>query len=102
MGVEALTSQSVDGLSHLPGGTDAPDDASYARTLDAVLDAAAHVFGRPVGAEDDFFKLGGDSVIAVEMMLLLGARLSKDVDEEAFFEAESFAALAAALAGPAA
>ncbi|MEU3314339.1 acyl carrier protein [Streptomyces sp. NPDC048387] len=65
--------------------------------IDAVLTAAAEVFGRPAGPADDFFSLGGDSVAAVELAVRLEELLGMEVDTELVVATPGFAALAAAL-----
>ncbi|MFD8144190.1 acyl carrier protein [Streptomyces sp. NPDC059708] len=70
--------------------------------IDAVLTAAAEVFGRPAGPADDFFSLGGDSVAAVELAVRLEELLGVEVDTELVVGLPDLAALAAALPAPAA
>nr|WP_179419880.1 acyl carrier protein [Streptomyces sp. TLI_235] len=65
--------------------------------LDRVLAAAAEVFGRPTAPDDDFFALGGDSIAAVELAVLLEERLGLEVDTTTIVDAPDLAALAAAL-----
>lgn len=47
--------------------------------------------------EDDFFELGGDSIQAAQLTLLLSAKMSRPVPETLIFECRSIEALAAAL-----
>ncbi|NEW52222.1 amino acid adenylation domain-containing protein [Nocardia cyriacigeorgica] len=51
-----------------------------------------------VGADDDFFALGGNSLMATKLAARLGAALSRQVPVAAVFDAPTVAGLAAALA----
>lgn len=64
-----------------------------------VLSVAATVFERTVTADDDFFSVGGDSVRAVEFVLGLEDRLGREVDSGPLIAGDTFAMVAAALAG---
>ncbi|GAA4443885.1 AMP-binding protein [Phytohabitans houttuyneae] len=52
-----------------------------------------------VGAADDFFAIGGDSLAATEIAARLGARLGAQVDAVTIFERPTVAELAASLHG---
>ncbi|MFE3446653.1 non-ribosomal peptide synthase/polyketide synthase [Nocardia sp. NPDC059180] len=70
-----------------------------------VADTFAEVIGADtVGADDDFFALGGNSLMATRLSARLGAALGRQVPVAAVFDAPTVAGLAAALAsarGPA-
>ena len=62
----------------------------------AMASAFAEVLGLDrVGADDDFFELGGDSLSAVELLTLLGERFGKDLSAVDLLEAPTPATLAA-------
>ncbi|MFI5777056.1 amino acid adenylation domain-containing protein [Nocardia sp. NPDC051570] len=54
-----------------------------------------------IGADDDFFHLGGNSLIATQVMARLGAAVGVRVPVRLLFEASTVAALAARLSEPA-
>nr|WP_280235367.1 non-ribosomal peptide synthetase [Nocardia cyriacigeorgica] len=53
---------------------------------------------RPLGADDDFFQLGGNSLIATQAATRLGAKLDAQIPVRLLFEATTVAALAARVA----
>ena len=63
-----------------------------------VRESAAHVFGRPVTNEDTFFALGGDSLLAAELAIVIERHLDMEVDPETILHASSFGQLADTLA----
>ncbi|MBF6229605.1 amino acid adenylation domain-containing protein, partial [Nocardia abscessus] len=68
----------------------------------AVEEIVAGVFGEVlglgrVGADDDFFALGGNSLVATQVVARLGAAVGARVAVRTLFEAPTVAALAAAL-----
>ncbi|MFD3745032.1 non-ribosomal peptide synthase/polyketide synthase [Nocardia sp. NPDC058633] len=74
--------------------------------VSAVQRAVAEVFGavlgrEPIGLDDDFFDLGGNSLIATRVAARLGAALSTRVPVRTLFEATTVVDLAAALAATA-
>jgi hypothetical protein len=57
------------------------------------------VFGvEPVGIYDDFFELGGESLIALQLLNRLRTAFQVDLSLRRFFEAPTIAGLSAALA----
>ena len=77
----------------LAGPLSAPDE--LVATLTAIFE---RVLARtPVGPEEDFFELGGDSIAAVTISVEIGAALGREVPVTALFAAPSVAAFAAAL-----
>ncbi|MFI5778970.1 amino acid adenylation domain-containing protein [Nocardia sp. NPDC051570] len=67
-----------------------PAEETVAATFAEVLGLTA-----PVGVDDDFFELGGNSLIATQVVARLGAALGTRVPMRLIFEAPSVAALAA-------
>ena len=66
----------------------------------AVAEVFGEVLGRDrVGLDDDFFELGGNSLVATRVAARLGAALSTRVPVRTLFEATTVADLAEALAG---
>ncbi|MCU1641955.1 MAG: tycC 2 [Nocardia sp.] len=66
-------------------------------TLVAQIYAELLVIENPLGADDDFFDLGGNSLIATQVMARLGAALATHVPVPLLFEASTVAGLAARL-----
>ncbi|MDT0266595.1 acyl carrier protein [Streptomyces sp. DSM 44915] len=62
--------------------------------LGHLLAAASEVFERPVGPADNFFDLGGDSVMAVELSLRLAERLPFEPDVLEIASSEDLGTLA--------
>ena len=56
-----------------------------------VLDAAEEVLGTTeIALTDNFFALGGTSMAAIELIMLLSERLSRDVALDLIFEQPTF------------
>ena len=70
-------------------------EARIAQVWEAFLGVA------PVGAEDDFFAFGGDSLMAIQITGRLSAALHQKISPNQFLSAPTVAALAALLAQPA-
>ncbi|MTA15407.1 MAG: amino acid adenylation domain-containing protein, partial [Actinobacteria bacterium] len=70
---------------------ESPLEAMVVSVWEAVLQV------EPVGLDDDFFALGGDSLAALEMIVVLSERLGRTVSEELAFVHTTPRALAAAI-----
>jgi acyl carrier protein len=66
--------------------------------LGAIEDVLAEIWAaeldQPVGREDDFFGLGGDSIMVLRILYELRDRLGVEVAPSSFFEHPTVAALA--------
>ncbi|MGW6423159.1 non-ribosomal peptide synthase/polyketide synthase [Nocardia sp. NPDC055053] len=100
----------IDALPLTPGGKldrrALPEPVFAARAFRAPATGAetvvARVFGEvlgveQVGADDDFFALGGNSLVATQVVARLGAALGVTVSLKVLFEAPTVTALAAGL-----
>ncbi|WP_036529689.1 non-ribosomal peptide synthetase, partial [Nocardia sp. CNY236] len=74
-----------------------PVEEVVADTFAEVLDLAVPDSGRVVGLDDDFFDLGGNSLIATQVVARLGAALDTKVAVRILFEVSTVAGLAARL-----
>jgi NAD(P)-dependent dehydrogenase (short-subunit alcohol dehydrogenase family)/acyl carrier protein len=83
-----------------PESAEAPaPDAGAGEVERVVAQAWEKVLGRKsVGADDNFFDLGGDSLTALQVIALLKARLGRELPIVTFFESPTVALLAKALA----
>ncbi len=83
----------------IPSPAEAPGpEASGSAMEQLVAQAWEKVLGRPnIGAGDNFFDLGGDSLTALQVIALLKARLGRELPIVAFFESPTVALLAKAL-----
>ncbi|MBW1600719.1 amino acid adenylation domain-containing protein [Streptomyces sp. JJ66] len=72
-----------------------PLQAALAEVWEEVLGTA------PIGPDDDFFELGGDSLSAVRLAAACRARLGGDIHQSALFRTPTVAGLAAQLDGTA-
>jgi acyl carrier protein len=66
----------------------------FDRCLSMVLLMASKVLGRSVDQEQSFFALGGDSLLAVELLIALEAELDVELDGDVLFTIGSFRELA--------
>ncbi|WP_409181044.1 non-ribosomal peptide synthase/polyketide synthase [Amycolatopsis sp. VS8301801F10] len=82
----------------LPAPPSEPADGGAEPRTDterAVAGIVAEVLGLDrIGAEDDFFALGGDSILAVQALSRLRRKLGAELSARALFDAPSVAALA--------
>ena len=67
-------------------------DAS--KCLTAVLLVSSKVLGHPVDPGQSFLAAGGDSLLAIELLMALEAELGVEIDEDAVLATESFRELA--------
>ncbi|GHE97492.1 phosphopantetheine-binding protein [Streptomyces fumanus] len=58
---------------------------------------AQHLAVAPVGVEDDFFELGGDSLLAAEVQVAIDTEFGVEIEAAAVFLAPTVAALAEAV-----
>ncbi|MEU7159824.1 phosphopantetheine-binding protein [Streptomyces chrestomyceticus] len=61
-----------------------------AECLAVVLATASEVFGTEVSATDNFFDLGGNSLVAVQLTAQLEERLGKEVDFISLLSVQNF------------
>ncbi|AOI76836.1 hypothetical protein WS54_11455 [Burkholderia sp. NRF60-BP8] len=54
----------------------------------------ADIFGRPIGDDENFFAIGGDSLSAVNLVLALQKQHNVRIELETFFAAPTIAGLA--------
>ncbi|MDR4215815.1 peptide synthetase, partial [Bacillus paralicheniformis] len=73
---------------------DTPVDSSLASTLQEIW---GQVFGVPVGLDDDFYALGGNSLLAVRINAALRARNQPTVKLRDLFRSPTIRALVASL-----
>ncbi|MCX4091646.1 non-ribosomal peptide synthetase [Nocardia sp. alder85J] len=89
----------------LPAGAGTPGETAAATgsaTEQLITAIVAEVLRQPtIGAHDDFFALGGDSLRAVQIVLRLNEELRTEVPINALFETRTVAGLAAVLDGDA-
>ncbi|GLZ39063.1 non-ribosomal peptide synthase/polyketide synthase [Actinokineospora sp. NBRC 105648] len=86
-----------------PEWTDAPGYVAPRTDAERVVaDAWADVLGLPrVGAEDNFFALGGDSILSIRVVARLRTALGTDVSPRLLFDNPTVAGLALAVGGAA-
>lgn len=76
--------------------SDNSPDSDTERDLAAIWGEVLDETGR-VGRRDDFFTLGGDSILAIEATALIQERLGVRIEPRLFFEVDDMAELAAAI-----
>lgn len=83
------------------GSTTSPADAEDGKTTEEVLRAIwAEAFGvDTIGTDDDFFALGGDSLMAVTICTQIGQAFGYEIPLGTLFQANTVAALARVLDG---
>ncbi|WP_040721884.1 non-ribosomal peptide synthetase, partial [Nocardia veterana] len=92
----ALPDASDPRIAGLFGGGDYREPATAAQRL--VAEIFAEVLGvERVGADDDFFTLGGNSLVATRVLARLGERVGRRIPVRLLFEQPTVAGLAAAL-----
>ena len=85
------TSRPALAVPFVPAGDDM--ECAVAQAFESVLGIA------PVGAHDDFFELGGDSLAAAEVVAAVRATTGRELTTAALLEASNVAALGALLNG---
>jgi amino acid adenylation domain-containing protein len=81
---------------HYPGRAGLPGTETERR----VAEVAARVLERTdIGMHEDFFSLGGDSLLAVQAVILLNEELNLEIPVNALFEARTLAKLARMIDG---
>jgi hypothetical protein len=92
----AETSEGGARMPETPGpSAEDPPQADVAHMVAAIW---CEVLGRAaVGLHEDFFELGGDSLLAYRMLVRVGADLLVDLSADAFFERPTVAAVVAAV-----
>jgi acyl carrier protein len=64
------------------------------KTIQDIRVLWADIFGRPIGDEENFFAIGGDSLSAVNLVLALQKQRNVQIELEAFFADPTIAGLA--------
>jgi thioesterase domain-containing protein/acyl carrier protein len=86
-----------------PAGATAVADKYSLASSSSIQETLAVIFAQilrhgPVGEDDDFFDLGGDSLNAIELMAEIKEALGRDLPVTTIYDAPTIAALAALLA----
>jgi len=76
---------------------DGRQDRAPEGTLASILAAASDVFGTQVSATDNFFTLGGDSVLVLELAARIEDRVGAEVNVEMIFYTDDMAHFARSL-----
>jgi acetoacetyl-CoA synthetase len=76
-----------------------PDEADLADTYDKLIQIFQRVLGRePVGLDDDFLDLGGDSILAIELMAEVEQVFGQELPMTTIYDAPTIRELAVVIA----
>jgi acyl-coenzyme A synthetase/AMP-(fatty) acid ligase/thioesterase domain-containing protein/acyl carrier protein len=100
----ALAGRQVSAVAPAADGASAPASlsaaASPATTLERrLVEIWQELLEQPVGIEEDFFELGGDSLLAMELLVEIEERLGHSLTPEALLEAPTIRRLAERISG---
>jgi thioesterase domain-containing protein/AcrR family transcriptional regulator/acyl carrier protein len=77
-----------------PTGPETPVEHAVREMWERLLDVG------PISVDDDFFALGGDSLLAMRLVTEIGRRFDRELPPAVVFEAPTVRSLAAAVEGP--
>src|ERR1700759_1896228 len=76
-----------------------PDEAYLSDTYEKLIQIFQRVLGRePVGLDDDFLDLGGDSILAIELMAEIGQVFGQELPMTTIYDAPTVRELAVLIA----